>query len=65
MPRVAGEFARRMKVKRPTVGPLKLIHPCDSSIVVEVLRETGVKYPRVYGPVPSMPGSKSSETEYA
>ena len=46
MPRVAGEFARRMKVKRPTVGPLKLVHPCDSSIVVEVLKQTGVAYPR-------------------
>jgi len=43
MPRVAGEISKRMMVKRPTVGPLKLLHPCDRSYVLEVLLEEGQK----------------------
>jgi len=39
MPRVAGEIARRLQVKRPAKKPMKLVHPCDSSIVESVVND--------------------------
>jgi len=37
MPRVAGEIARRLQVKKPAKKPMKLLHPCDSTIVSAVV----------------------------